>query len=368
MKILYVTTIGATMSFFVSFIGELLRAGHTVDIATNENDRAVPQFYRDNRCRVFHIDTSRSPFSYGNIKAIRQIKMIAEKGRYDIIHCHTPLAAMCTRIACIGARNKGTKVIYTAHGFHFYKGAPLKNWLIYFPVEWLCSFFTDVLITINKEDYRLAKLHMHAKKVVYVPGVGVDTTKFKYGNRQKIRNELGISDNEIMLLSVGELNENKNHITVINALSKLKNPPVYVIVGQGDLADNLKSKAHRLGVRVILTGYRKDVVDMYAAADIYILPSLREGLNVSLMEAMASGLPCIAGRIRGNVDLIRNGVNGYLCKPDDADAFAKRIRQLCNDNDKRSRCGMANARIVHKYSIYIINNLMKEIYIGIFHE
>ena len=297
----------------------------------------------------------------GQLHSIFQVNKLLKEG-FDLVHCHSPICSVITRLLYSKYRKKGGKIIYTAHGFHFYKVAPLKNWLIYFPVEWLCSFFTDVLITINKEDYRLAKRYMHAKKVVYVPGVGIDIERFKHGNGQKIRKEFGITEDEIMLLSVGELNENKNHMTVINALSKLNDPPVYVIVGQGDLADHLKSEAHRLGVRVILTGYRKDVVDMYAAADIYILPSLREGLNVSLMEAMASGLPCIAGKIRGNVDLIRDGVNGYLCRPNDTKGFAIKIRKLCLNKEIRSKFSTTNLEKIQGYNVEVIKSMMKRIY------
>ena len=360
MKTLYITTVGGTMTFFNSFIGKLLKKGNIVDIATNEDTSEVPQFYRDNNCKIFHINTSRNPFSLGNIKAISQIKKLADTGKYDIIHCHTPLAAMCTRLACIDARKSGTKLIYTAHGFHFYKGAPLKNWMIFFPVEWICSFLTDVLITINKEDYHFAKRHLHAKSTVYVPGIGIDTEKFRHGDGQKIRNELGISDDEIMLLSVGELNENKNHITVINALSKLKNPPVYVIVGKGDLADHLQSEAERLGVRVILTGYRPDVMDIYAAADIYILPSLREGLNVSLMEAMASGLPCAVSKIRGNVDLI-DSYGGALFNPTSVFDIQDKLKKLIMANNSK-KMSEYNQKKILRFSKEKVDYLMLKIY------
>ena len=369
-RVLMVATVPSMIGQFnMNNIRLLKSMGYEVDVAADFTDLSVwtterieafkAELKREN-IKWYQIDFSRSALNIMcHVRSYREILSLIRKRKYSFIHTHTPIASAIVRLSALISH---TSVIYTAHGFHFYKGAPLKNWLIYFPVEWLCSFFTDVLITINKEDYRLAKRHMHARKVVYVPGVGVDTTKFKYGNRQKIRNELGISDNEIMLLSVGELNENKNHITVINALSKLKDPPVYVIVGQGDLADHLKSEAHRLGVRVIMTGYRKDVVDMYAAADIYILPSLREGLNVSLMEAMASGLPCIAGKIRGNVDLIRDGVNGYLCRPNDTKGFAIKIRKLCLNKEIRSKFSTTNLEKIQDYNTVKINYMMKRIY------
>lgn len=159
------------MGFFKNFIKELLEDGHTVDIATNETTSKVPDCYREWGCQIYQISCTRSPFNKGNIDAIRQIRKIAADGSYGIVHCHTPIAAMCTRLACRKLRKSGLKVFYTAHGFHFYKGAPLKNWLVYYPIEWLCAHWTDVLITINKEDFELAKKKMKAKRVEYVPGV-----------------------------------------------------------------------------------------------------------------------------------------------------------------------------------------------------
>lgn len=315
MRILYITTIGSTMGFFSQFIKELLDNGHRVDIATNENERKVQTCYRDWGCKVYQISFIRSPFSKKNLKAISEIRSIVANNSYDIVHCHTPVAAACTRLACIGQRREGLKVMYTAHGFHFYKGAPLKNWLLYYPIEKILSYWTDVLITINREDYQRAKKNFYARKIEYVPGVGIDLERFtmsdekKKENRVIIRKELGLQDDDIILLSVGELNKNKNHEIVIRALASLKHKKLkYVIAGNGVLADKLKQLATALGIRdsVYLLGFRTDVPKLMNCADIYILPSLREGLNVSLMEAMASNLPCLVSRIRGNVDLVED--------------------------------------------------------------
>ena len=153
MKILYVTTIGNTMGFFTSIVEELLKAEHTVDVATNLNIGKLPDCYREWGCKIYPISCTRSPFNKGTIAAIKEIRKIVREGDYDIVHCHTPIAAMCTRLACRKLRKNGLKVFYTAHGFHFYKGAPLKNWLLYYPIECLCAHWTDTLITINREDH-----------------------------------------------------------------------------------------------------------------------------------------------------------------------------------------------------------------------
>lgn len=356
------TTIGSTTSFFTSFVRMLIKEGHSIDFATNEGcgETPVPQYYKDWGCKVYDLSCSRSPIKYGNIKAIKELKKIIKNNSYDIIHCHTPIAAAITRIACKRYRKKSLKVVYTAHGFHFYNGAPLKNWILYYPVEWLCSFWTDVLITINKEDYIRANHKLHAKKIVYVPGVGIDIEKFalKGNGNLKIRNELNIPQDRKLLLSVGELNINKNHIAVIKAIKGIENI-TYVIVGKGDLENEIKKLAVELGVDIRLTGFRSDVVDFYDAADIYILPSIREGLNVSLMEAMASSLPCLCGRIRGNVDLVDED-GGYLFEPNNSDSIREAVMKAIDNTDGM---GQYNLKKIKSFELNSVNRIMKELYL-----
>ncbi len=366
MRILYVTTIGMTMMFFKSFVKSLVDNGHTVDIATNDSQSKVDSFYNDIGCEITHIDCSRSPLSRKNIAAVKQIKKLAEERNYDIVHCHTPVAAMCTRLACIKARKQGTKVFYTAHGFHFYKGAPIKNWLLFYPVEWLCSFMTDTLITINTEDYSRAKRHMHAKKVEYVPGVGIDLKKFSnvQADRASKRKELGIPENAFLALSVGELNENKNHQIVLHALAKLNNPDIhYAIAGDGEKYSYLQDLAKKLGLEnnFHLLGYREDAIALYKSADIYVLPSVREGLNVSVMEAMASGLPCVVSKIRGNVDMV-DDCNGLSFEPTNVQQLAEHINFLYNKSEKCNELGKESKNKVLKFDVCSVNKAMNEIY------
>ena len=316
MRILYVTTIGATMGFFKSLINELIAEGHIVDIACNEMESAVPNCYREWGCTIHQINCSRSPLKADNVKAISELSRIVKDNNYDIVHCHTPIASMCTRLACRKIRKLGLKVIYTAHGFHFYKGAPLKNWLLYYPVEKICSYFTDTLITINKEDYDLAKRTMKSKKIEYVPGVGIDVDRFRnvVVDRKAKRQELEIPEDTFLLISVGELNENKNHEVVVKAVGELKDKNIhYAIAGAGHLKEHLLKVAEGVGVqeRIHLLGFRSDVNELYKVADLCCFPSKREGLPVALMEAIASGISCLASQIRGNVDLI-NHINGNL--------------------------------------------------------
>jgi glycosyltransferase involved in cell wall biosynthesis len=364
MKILYVTTIGGTMSFFKNFLCELIKDGHTVDIATNENDRPVPDYYKEWGCKIHQIDTSRSPLSKSNITAYKQLKKLVESGEYDIVHCHTPVAAMITRLACRKVRKKGTKVFYTAHGFHFYKGAPKLNWLIYYPIEKICSYFTDVLITINKEDYALAQKKMKSKKVEYVPGVGIEVEKFANPGvtREQKREELGIPQNVKLIISVGELNKNKNHETVIRAIKDLD--VYYIIAGVGDLQDYLQSLINELNLtnRVKLLGYRTDVAELYAAADVFVFPSFREGLGLAAIEGMGFGLPLVVADNRGTRDFCEKGVNGILCNPLCVNEFQKSIENILNDSTLREVMRQANIEKAKIFDVEFINDKMLKIY------
>ena len=364
MKILYVTTISITMNFFIDHIKMLIDEGHEVELACN-CDAPVPDIYIDWGCKVRDIKFSRNPFSKDNIKAYKALKRLVESEKYDIVHTHTPNASFYTRIACKRIRKRGlTKVFYTAHGFHFYKGASLKNWMIYYTAEKLCSYFTDVLITINTEDYILAKKKMKAGKIEYVPGVGIDLNKFKKGTTEKatFRNSINVPSDSILLLSVGELNGNKNHETVLRALAMIKNQRVhYAIAGRGDLNDHLKQASVELGIldRVHLLGFRKDVSDLYDISDIFVFPSFREGLSVSLMEAMAKGKPCVVSKIRGNTDLIDDN-GGALFNPKSHEDCKLAIEKLLYTDYER--IGQNNVQKVINFSNDSIIKELKKIY------
>lgn len=370
MKMLYITTIGATMTFFQSIIRELLDQGHTVDVATNEEIRGVPECYRDWGCSVFPLSCSRSPLNAGNLKAIKEIRKLVSEKRYDIVHCHTPIAAACTRIACRKARKYGTKVFYTAHGFHFYSGAPLKNWLLYYPIEKLCAHYTDVLITINKEDYARASRKLKAKQVVYVPGVGIDVERFASAKVDRVakRGELGVPEDAMLLLSIGELNRNKNHQVVLRAMAQLENPRVhYAIAGVGDQKEALLALAEELNVkeRFHLLGYRNDIPELCKTADIFCFPSYREGLGLGAIEAMACGLPLLTSNVHGINDYSVDGVTGYKCAPNDVDRFAMNMTCLIEEVDKRLAMGKHNCELAQKYDVGTVIDFMVKQYTGL---
>ena len=369
MKILYVTTVSSTMDFFVEHIKMLQKKSNSIELATNINN-IISHKVQELGCKIYHIPFSRNPLSKGNFVAYRELKKVITNGNYDIVHCHTPNASIITRLVCRNFRKKGLKIFYTAHGFHFYKGSPLKNWLLFYPMEWLCSFWTDILITINKEDYSLAQNGMHARKVEYIPGVGIN---LKHINSLKIdkklkKEELGLKENDFILLSVGELNENKNHITVIKAVNELINKEKiknlkYVICGEGLKRKELEKfiKENNLANNVKLLGFRKDVLEIYKISNCFVFPSYREGLSVSLMEAMASGLPCIVSKIRGNVDLIDDN-GGFKVNPNDWGDFSKKIKTLIKDINIQERMKNYNLEKIKEFTTEVIKKILLKLY------
>ena len=365
MKILYVTTISGTMNFFPEHIKMLLSEGHSVEIACSCAAKHVNSIYLELGCKIHDIPFSRSPFCKDNVKAYKMLKQLVETEHYDIVHTHTPNASMIARLACCKVRKQGTRLFYTAHGFHFFKGAPLKNWLMYYPVEKICARYTDVLITINKEDYELAQKKIHAKKVCYVPGVGIDLERIKsvQADRNEMRKSMGVPEDCILLLSIGELNVNKNHQVVLKALAKIDNKRVhYAIAGVGDQKDHLLNLAKELSVenQFHLLGFRTDALKLYRSADVFVFPSFREGLSVSMMEAMASGLPIVCSRIRGNVDLIQNAKVHFASN--DVDELQLRLQNIIDNKPMLEQLGAENEEKIRMFSLGNVLNEMKNIY------
>lgn len=364
MKILYVTTISDTVnSFLIPHIKMLVDLGNHVDVAFNINQEVRPEII-DMGCKIHILDFQRSPINVNNYVAYKKLKKIIRDEKYELVHTHTPVASAIVRLVCKNI--KDIKVLYTAHGFHFFKGAPLKNWLFYYPVEKWLSRYTDIIITINKEDYKRAK-NFKNTRIEYIPGVGINTDKFENvkTDKEKKRKSLGIGNDEFMILSVGELNKNKNHQIIIKAIARLNNRKIkYVICGQGPLKDELiiLSKELKVERQVCFLGFRSDVSEIYKAADLFAFPSYREGLSLSLMEAMSSGLPVICSNIRGNSDLINDGKGGYLTNPDDVSGFGEAIKRLVDNDRLRRKIGRYNTTLVKKYSINCIIQKMADLY------
>lgn len=372
-KILYVATVVKThiMEFHIPYLKMLKEMGWETAVAA-KNDYDDPADCVIPYCDTYYdIPFERNPLKAGNLKAYKKLKKVIDDGGYDIIHCHTPVGAMLTRLAARQARTNGTKVLYTAHGFHFYKGAPAINWLLYYPVEKRLSRYTDVLITINKEDYERAKT-FKAGKVCYVPGVGVDLKKFNVGyvDKEQKRKEIGVGADDFILLSVGELIPRKNHEVVIRAMSVLKQNSEldhveYVICGRGTYELDLKRLAEELSVsdHVHFLGYRSDISEICNCADLFVFMSHQEGLPVALMEAMACGLPAVCSNIRGNTDLIEDGVTGLIAN-NTPEELAESIKTMRNDIALRERLASAALQRIKQFDLSSVEQEMAKIYRG----
>lgn len=359
-KVLLVATVEGFFNFELNNIKILQEMGCEVHLAANRDNVQNPIDF--DSVYKHHIPFSRSPFGRSNITAYKELVRLVKEEEFDLIHCHTPVGGVMGRLL---GHKFDIKTIYTAHGFHFFKGAPLKNRIIFYPIEKFLSKWTDVLVTINSEDYELACNKFRAKKTEYIPGVGIALEK--YDNELDValkRKELGLNEKDFVLLSIGELSDRKNQRVVIETLGYLKNTCIkYLICGEGSACKELENLAVRLGLtdKVSLLGYRRDIAEICKAADVFVFPSKQEGLPVALMEAMASGLPIVCSDIRGNRDLIDEGKGGYLVNVSDVAAYAETIEKLMTDEDIK-RFAVYNRHKLQKFSVGEVETIMRQVY------
>lgn len=359
-------------------IALLQKLGYEVDVACNfiegntcsdERVAELKQKLQDMHVHCYQIDFARNIKHMGqNMKALWQVEALMKQNTYEFCHCHSPIGGVVARIA--GHRTR-TKVIYTAHGFHFYQGAPVMNWLVYYPVEKMLSRWTDVLITINHEDYKLAKKKFKMKKLTYVPGIGIDTQRecLSQNEKEEKRKELGIPQDAFLITNAAEFTPNKNQKTVIEAIEQLHNPNIYfVMCGIGEKKAELEQyvKEHGLEEHIRFVGFRNDLHEILQTSDCFVLSSFREGLSVALMEAMAEGLPVVCGRIRGNVDLIKDGKGGILVSPGEEKDYEEAFRKLYEMKQKAfqkfENIGLNNRNKVEAFSKETVDQIMKKVY------
>ena len=365
-KVLFTATVDSHIKqFHIPYLKLFKEKGYEVHVATNGMEE-IKYCYKKNM-----VSFERNPIKLNNLKAIKQLKKIIEKEKFDIIHCHTPMGGVVTRIAAIKARKKyGTRVIYTAHGFHFFKGAPILNWIIYYPIEKICSRWTDTLITINSEDYELAKKKFKkCKDVQLVHGVGLNTERLEkeltYEEKIEKRKELEINKDDIVFSYVAELNKNKNQIMLINTVKELKKeiPNIkLLLVGKGKLYEEYKKIIidNNLEDNIKLLGRREDINEILSITDIYLASSLREGLPVNIMEAMYKGIPVIATDNRGHRELIRNIGSGLIAN--DVIQIIEKIEKIINDDSLRRIIMEEEKKNINKYTIQNVIKKMEEIY------
>ena len=356
-KVLFVATVtGHIIAFHIPYLKMLKENGYEVHVASNGNEKI------ENCDKHFNLPFERFPFKLNNIKAYKELKKIINENNYEFIHCHTPVGAVLTRLAAKKVRKQGTKVIYTAHGFHFFKGAPIINWLIYYPIEKILSKYTDVLITINKEDYERAKKHFKAKQIELIHGVGVDKTKFNINMSKddiiSLRKEFDFDENDFIFISVGELNKNKNQIMQIEAMKEVvKNNDrcKLLIVGKGSLDSYLREKVKEYNLEnyVKFAGFRKDIPQLLKSSNCLLATSYREGLPVNVMEAMMCGLPIIATNCRGQRDLVDEN---NIVEINDLNMLINKMKEFTNISKQNIDYDIS------EFELNIIKEKMRKIY------
>lgn len=361
-KVLYVATVDLHIrSFHLQYLKMLKDMGYEVHVATNGKEQ-LP--YCDKKHTIC---IERSPFKLKNIMAVKQLKKIIDNENYEIIHCHTPMGSVVTRLAAKKARKKGTKVIYTAHGFHFYKGAPILNWILFYPIEKNLSKYTDTIITINKEDYEFAKRKFKKTVIEYIPGIGLEHQKFDIElteeEKKEARKKLGLKANDFVLIYPARLDKNKNQILIIDAMEEIvkKNDNIHLLLPGKDELNNYYQNIvneKKLNKNIHFLGHRDDIPRLLKISDVSIAVSIREGFGLNLVEALYSGIPVIATNNRGHKDIIENGINGFLINFNKFDIIEKVL--LISDGYKFSDIkGSAN-----KFLLENSINMTKKIYLS----
>lgn len=370
-KVLISATVLSHIGQFHRPLGDLLHSyGFEVHVAGSDNLSQKNGLSVDWADKVYDVPFSRSPRSRDNIRAYKILKRIIEDEGYSYVHCNTPMGGIVSRLAARRLRKRGGRVVYTAHGFHFHKRASKLAWLVYYPIERIFARFTDMLITINREDYALAQRKFGCS-VHYTHGVGVNCERYVPSRdeeeRQSLCSELGIGQDRKVILAIGELLPNKNQKMIVSAMGEISRrvpEALLVIAGNGPLKESLEAQCREEGVEgcVRLIGYCTELEKYQKVASVLAACSYREGLPLNLVEAMLSENPIVATHNRGHDELVRDGETGYLVEPDDVSGMATRIVELLSDHKKCSEFGQRARNIALDYSYDNVKRELKEVY------
>ena len=365
MRVLLIATVQSHIAQFHKPLMKMLKEnGWEIHVAARDNLEEKDGLQMEYPDKVFNIPFQRSPFDKRNVDAYSEIKKILEQNHYDVIHCNTPVGGIVGRIAAKKYRKNGTKVFYTAHGFHFYKGAPKINWILYYPVEKWMSRFTDKLITITKEDYELAKKKFHCP-IIHIHGVGANNKKYHpicLEEQKQRKKALGLDG--YIIVNVGELLPNKNQKTAIKVMRKVVDAlpnTLLLIAGNGSEKEKLEGLVKELGLsdHVKFLGYTTQLQQYLQICDLELACSYREGLPLNVIEAMLCGKLVIASNNRGHRELIRNGENGYLVSVDDIDGYAEKIQNVLK-SESHLEAGDINSAFLFSETNVIME--LKELY------
>lgn len=350
-KVLIVTTMSGFLYQFERNTIKILRERDTeIHYASGFQNQGYlfnPLFFKENQITVHPIPIRKSLWKLAaHYQTLCKLIHIIKNEQIDTVHCHNPVSGVLGRIAAYFSGRK-ICVVYTSHGFHFYKGGPMLSWLLFYPIERVMAYITDVVITINQEDWEIAKgfkLKKHGR-VFKIPGVGVDTEIFrkKPDERREARRKMGVKEGEFCLMTTALIDREKNIQNILIALKKWSNLPFhYVICGDGPYRKILEKKVKKLGLekKVTFLGYCSDICFLLQGADVFVFPSLREGLGMAALEAMACEIPVVASSNRGSKEYIRHGENGILCRNNCSGDFGEALKILWKDAEKRKLMGI----------------------------
>lgn len=365
-KVLFVANIAKhIIRFHLPYLKWFKENGYEVHVAANGTE-SIPF------CDVQHnLPIYRSPFSLKNIRAHRLLKNIIDNNNFTLVHGHTPMGGVLSRTASVKARKKGTKVLYTAHGFHFYKGAPRLNWFLYFSMEKLLAPFTDAIITINSEDFEaLSKYKFGCKYKFQIPGIGINTNNLIVRSdfdKIQARAKLGLLPTDFVLIYVAEFIDRKNHQFIVHATQQLKKdiPAVKVLfAGRGVLQTKVEQQIADLQLddTIKVLGFRNDIVEVISLSDVGISGSKQEGLGLNLAEEMFCGLPVVATEDRGHKEMIKHGVNGFLYPQNNSNAFVESVFRLYADSEQRIKMGKNACDSIQRFRLENSLNEMIKIY------
>lgn len=365
-KILYIASRDTHLtSFHIPYINWLKEKGHEVHLAY-KGPRVI-----SNVDRIWKIQFERSPFKISNLNLYRELKSIIDDNNYDLIHCHTPTVSVLTRLAARSSRRRGTKVLYTSHGFMFYKGAPVKNWIFFFPIQWLLSLISDALITVNKEDYiRIIRKKFPVKGKYMINSIGIDSRRINinnYPDRDQLRDELGYKIDDIIVLYIAEFNPGKRHEFVLESFKELRmnNPNLKLqFAGGGLLLEAMRQKVREMGLKdhISFLGFTKDIAKYIKITDIGISASNREGFGLGVAEINMCGIPIVISNIRGHNEIVEDGVNGFLFDVNTKEQFISKINLLIKDDKLREEMGQIGRSMMKKYQVENTLEEMKVIY------
>ena len=365
-KVLFVASVAIHFyAFHKPYLKWFYDQGYEVHVACNGD------FVDSHVFKAWQVDFARSPLSLSHFKSVVQLRKIINENDFALISCHTPMASVLTRLAATTARKKGTQLLYTAHGFHFFKGGSLGSWLTYYPVEVALSYLTDAIICINQEDFDLIRNKgSSAAKYYLIPGIGVNAHRFtplSAAQKIEVRADLALEPDDFVMTYAAEFIDRKNHKLIVDAVKILSAKIDHFTVlfaGRGVLFEQMQGYVISLGLEkhIRFLGFVSDIERYYQIADVAISSSRQEGFGINLVEAMMCGVPVVATVDRGHCTIVDHRVNGILFPQNDAQALADAIVELYKDDELR--LSMSTAAIKKAATFEINNSLdaMSKIY------